>query len=120
MKKTIVTLISLLPGIALGQTVITDANSLVAKLTSLGNVATTILIALAVIYIIWHTVQFIMNASNEEERAKNRTGILWGIVGLAIILSIWGLVALLTNTFKTDNRQPVEKFPTLPVPGRIN
>jgi fumarate reductase subunit D len=118
MKKTIVTLVSLLPGITFGAS-ITDADSLVATLTRLGNVATTILIALAVIFIIWHTVQFVMNASNEEERSKNRTGILWGIVGLAIILSIWGLVAILTNTFNTGNRQPTEKFPTIPVPPPV-
>jgi hypothetical protein len=117
MKKIFTVLAVLVPSVAFGQTIITDATSLTTKLTSLGNVFIGILIALSVIFIIWHAVMFIINAAAPEERNKHGVGILWGIAGLAIILSIWGLVAILTNTFRTDNRTPTERFPVI-VPVR--
>lgn len=113
MKKIIAGIAVLIPGVAFGQQLIQDANSLTVKLTSLGNTVIGLLIAFAVIYIIWHAVLFIVNASNEEKRNEHRSGILWGIVGLAVILSIWGLVAILTNTFRTDNRPPTGDFPVV-------
>lgn len=120
MKKIIATLALLAPTVAFAQTrPITDVNSLTAKLTGIGNTVIGILIAIAVIYIIWNTLQFIMNASDAEKRAESRTGILWGIVGLAIILSIWGLVAIVTGTFATNNQAPIQNFPVNPNPPPV-
>jgi hypothetical protein len=106
MKKFIATLVSLVPVIASAQ-VINDVNSLTLKLTNLGNTFIQILIAFAVIWIIYNVVRFlIVGADNEEKRKAARQSILWGIVGLFVILSIWGLVRILTNTFRTQNNQP--------------
>jgi len=103
MKRLIASIAVLAPSVALAQTqTITDVNSLTAKLVGIGNTVIYLLVALAVIYIIWNTVQYFIKGS-DEEGARKKTGmqILWGIVGLAIILSIWGLVGILTNTFRT-------------------
>ena len=113
MKKLLTVLAVLAPSAAMAHSVITNADSLTAKLTALGNTAITILIAAAVIFIIWHAVMFILKASDPEARGQHRSGVLWGIVGLAIILCIWGLVGILTGTFTTQNRTPVEQFPTV-------
>lgn len=118
MKKIIATIVSILPAIASAQA-ITDVNSLTYKLTNLGNTFIGILIAFAVIWIIWKSVMFIVKADDEAEREKNRSGILWGIVGLAVILSIWGLVAILTNTFKTNNTAPVNQYPQVQYPPQV-
>jgi uncharacterized membrane protein YuzA (DUF378 family) len=101
MKKILSSIIAFVPMIALAQTsVITDANSLSRKLVDIGNLVIYFLIAVAVIWIIVRSVQFIME-SDSEKRKEHRTSIIWGIVGLAIILSIWGLVNIFTNTFRT-------------------
>ncbi|MEI6396785.1 MAG: pilin [Candidatus Taylorbacteria bacterium] len=102
MKKFITVLAVLAPSIAMADTIV-NADNLVFTLTRLGNVLIGLLIAAAVIFIIWHAVMFIFKASDPEGRSAHRTGVLWGIVGLAIILSIWGLVGILTNTFSTTN-----------------
>ena len=115
MKKFVVGIASFLPSLAFAQA-ITDANSLTDKLTRLGNTFIGILIAFAVIWIIWNVVRFIMNADNPEKRAPIQSAILWGIVGLFVILSIWGLVRILTNTFRTDTTTPTSQFPVVPVP----
>jgi hypothetical protein len=90
-------------GAGYGQGVpVTDATSLFAKLNSIGNAITVMLIALAVIYIVWNTVKFIMQ-TDSAERATYRSAIMWGIVGLFVILSIWGLVNILGQTFGVGN-----------------
>lgn len=103
MKKTFLTvLLTSSPMLALAQTnLVTDANSLTQKLIDISNVVIYLLIALAVIFIIWNIVMFLIKSGEEDARTKARSSILWGIVGLAIILSIWGLVNILINTFRT-------------------
>ena len=114
MKKLIAALAVLAPSVAFAAQPITDVNSLTSKLTGLGNTIIGILIALAVIYIIWRVVQFIITTG--DDRKEKGMAIIWGIVGLAIILSIWGLVNILTGTFTTQNQAPVQNYPVNPNP----
>jgi Type IV secretion system pilin len=111
MKKILSIVAFLAPSVAMAQTqTITDVNSLTAKIVGIGNIVIYLLVSLAVIYIIWNTVQYFIkgNSGEENDRRKSGMGILWGIVGLAVILSIWGLVGILTNTFRTTpTNQPL-------------
>lgn len=111
MKKFITGLALFAPAIALAQNQINNADDLVRKLTDIGNTVITILIAFAVIYIIWNIIMFIVKADDPEGRKLKGQAILWGIVGLAVILSIWGLVAILRGTFRLDNNAPTQQFP---------
>jgi len=111
MKKIIAFIAVSVPFVAMAQTSpVVDANTLQNKLINLGNMFTYILIALAVIFIIWNVVMYLIKGgSDEAARSKAASSILWGVVGLFVILSIWGLVNILLNTFSTrapDNRIP--------------
>ncbi|MEK7463963.1 MAG: pilin [Patescibacteria group bacterium] len=111
MKKLIALALSLAPVSVFAQQ-ITDANSLTTKITNIGNTVVVLLISFSVIYIIFNVVRYLI-ADSEDGRKKGGLSILWGVVGLFVILSIWGLVAILTNTFSTNNNVPREKFPTV-------
>lgn len=41
---------------------------------------------------------FILGADEDGERATGKQFILWGITGLVIILSVWGIVTMVKNT----------------------
>lgn len=118
MKKLIASLATLLPVVAFAQP-ITDVNSLTFKLTNIGNTFIQILIAIAVIVIIFNVVRFIIKSDAPEERATIGKAILWSIVGLFVILSIWGLVRILTTTFRTDTTIPVNQIPKNPYPSQV-
>jgi hypothetical protein len=91
---------------------IDNVNDLVEKLTGVGNVALYLLVSLAVIYIVWNIVQyFIKGGADDTVRKTAGMGILWGIVGLFLIVSLWGIVNVLLGTFKTNTSAPVDKFP---------
>ncbi|MFA6295336.1 MAG: pilin [Candidatus Paceibacterota bacterium] len=108
MKKLIASIVTLLPSVSFAQTnTITDVNSLSVKLMQIGNLVIYFLVALAVIYIVYNVVMYIVKGDNPEEKSKAGLNVLWGIVGLFIIVSIWGLVGILTNTFKTAPNTPV-------------
>ena len=57
------------------------------------------LVTLAAVGFIWGVIQYFMNPDNEEKRKKGKDYILWGLIALFVIVSMWGLVGLLTDTF---------------------
>jgi hypothetical protein len=86
------------------------------KFTNLGNTFIQVLIAFAVIWIIFNVVRYlIVGADSEDKRKTARQAIIWGIIGLAIIISIWGLVNLVLRTFVFENTAvPTNQFPKVP------
>jgi len=106
MKKsfTAVLAAALLPLAARAQALsqINNANDLFTRLAGLGNMFVYGLVALAVIFIVWQAVVYLARPG-AEDKAKAGVNILWGIVGLFIIVSIWGLVNILVNSFSTGN-----------------
>jgi len=69
------------------------------------------LFALAVASFIWGVIQFYLNPENEEKRKKGKSFIVGGLIALFVMVSIWGLVGILTNTFETTGSTP--ELPTL-------
>lgn len=98
---------------------ITNVNNLSTRLLGIGNTVTYLLVALAVIYIVWNVVQYLIKP-NGEERSAALKNIGWGILGLFVIVSLWGLVNILTNTFKTTpTNQPIPNLSNVTVGGGI-
>jgi hypothetical protein len=64
-----------------------------------------LLIALGVVYFVWGVVTYVI-ASDEEAKTSGKDRIVFGIIGLAVIISIWGLVYIVVNTFRTDEYAP--------------
>lgn len=58
-----------------------------------------LLFALALLYFLWGGVQFLMNVDNEEKRLQGRDHMLWGVIGMFIMVSVWGILEVVTNTF---------------------
>lgn len=57
------------------------------------------LITLATAAFIWGIIQYFLNPDNEEKRKKGKSFLLWGLIGLFVMISVWGLVGVLGNTF---------------------
>ena len=92
---------------------IENINNLVVRLASLGDVVVYLLVSLAVVYIVWSVVQyFIKGKEGDESRKEAGLRILWGLVGLFVIVSLWGLVNILVRTFSTDANVPRDRFPS--------
>lgn len=73
------------------------------RLQNIINVIIPFIVGLAVLVIIWGIFSFISSAGDEEARAKAKSFIIWGIIGVFLMLSVWGLVNILTNSLPVDN-----------------
>ena len=53
----------------------------------------------AMLYFIYGCVIYIANAENSESRATGRSHIIYSIVGMFVMLSAYGLLMIVANTF---------------------
>ena len=59
--------------------------------------------ALALIVFIWGLFQsFILGGTDPEAREKGKGLMLWGIVAFFVMVSVWGLVNILTGSLNLD------------------
>ncbi len=60
---------------------------------------TVLLEILATLLFLYGVVQYIMNAANADKREEGTRHMLWGIVGLLIIVSVNAIITILRNFF---------------------
>ncbi len=119
--KKIVTVVSLLvfPVVAFAQQVVpgaggnvVDADSLFGKVNSILNAIIPILISVAVVWLIYAIVRYVV-AGDEDGKKEGKKHMIWGIIGLFVILSIWGLVNILVQTFRLNTDVDQNKIPSV-------
>lgn len=82
----------------------------------IGNVLDTlipILIVLGIVYFVWGVVTYVIG-KDEEAKKRGKDKIIYGIIGLVVIVAMWGLVGIITNTFGLSGTTNVT-IPTLPI-----
>ncbi len=68
-------------------------------LNVINNILVPLIIGVAFIVFLWGVFKyFILGAANEDDRREGRQFVLWGLIGFVVIISVWGLVALVSNT----------------------
>ena len=76
------------------------------------------LFAIAFIVFIWGVFQyFVAGGANEEQRDKGKQLVMWGIIGFVVMVSVWGLVNLVTNTLNFGEGNGTPDLPTFDVSG---
>ncbi len=65
----------------------------------LNTIVVPIIFALAFLMFIWGVVDsFLLHPGDETKRAEGRQFILWGILGMVLLFSVWGVVNILLST----------------------
>ena len=65
------------------------------------NQVVPILIVLAIIWFIVGVIRYVIS-QDEEAKGKARSMMIYGIIGLAVIVGMWGLVNMLLRTFSVE------------------
>ena len=111
MKKIILSSTVLLPVLAFAQEsggiggLFTKANTLISG-------AISVIFALAVLFFFWGLAQYILKAG--EEKAAGLNMMIWGIIALFVMTSVYGLVALLSDSVLDDGAADTLTIPGLP------
>ncbi len=60
-----------------------------------------LLFTLAFVYFVWGVIRFLStnNGDKSNTRIEARNSILWGIVGMVIMFSVYGIVGFILDTF---------------------
>ena len=63
--------------------------------------------ALGFFLFIWGLVQFLINIESDSKgRSDGKRHMVWGLVGMLIMISVYGIIALLDNSFDLNVANP--------------
>lgn len=73
--------------------------------------AITLLVGAAVVFFLWNIFNLIRKSDQPDEIAKLKSQASWGIIAITVMLSVWGLVNFVINSFSPNNtRTPVPQL----------
>ena len=113
MKKKILVLgLLILPVLIFAE----DTGNLSGTLTTISSLldsVKTIIFALAFLAFFYGLAKFIFSASGEDKE-NGKSIMIWGIIALFIMFSIWGIIKILQGSFVTSNdAQNIPAFPQI-------
>ena len=103
MKKIILTATVLTPFLALAASTINDV---IYIINGILTAIVPLLMAIALIIFMLGVIKYISAGGDDEKRGEGRNMMIYGIVGLAVMVSVWGIVNILVNTFGIGGQQP--------------
>ncbi len=86
----------LLPLMSHGQQTI---RSIIERVVDLITLALPVVVALTLLFVLWGGVKHIFVSGDAEGREKARQALVWGVIILFVMVSVWGIVAVLRYTF---------------------
>ena len=78
---------------------------IICQFQQLLNTIVPVLVSLGVVYFVWGVVQYVI-ADGEEAKKKGKDRIIYGVIGFAVIIGLWGLVNIVVNTFDLNSTAP--------------
>jgi len=100
MKKIIISVLSLatplaaMAATALGST----ALSIVTDIQAILNVLLPVLMLVGVVVFLWGVIKYITSSGDEEARKSARGYIIYGLIGIFIMVALWGIIQVAAQT----------------------
>jgi hypothetical protein len=57
--------------------------------------------ALAIVYFLYGLMQYLLSPDNEEIRKNSKQHMLWGVIGMFIMIAVFGIMNILLTTLGT-------------------
>lgn len=108
-------LVFTLPMLALaqqqGQPTLSNFDTLLQSIGRVINGALPIIVTLALLFFFYGLARFILASGDEEARKNGKHIMIWGIVALFVMVSVWGLVAFLGQALGIGQGQSLPNVP---------
>lgn len=115
MKKFLIAIFSFTPMFALAFP--SDFKGFVDQIVDLIYTAIPIIASIALLIFFWGLARFILNAGDAKGKIEGKMFMTWGLVGLFVMVSFWGIIRFAYNDFGFTRPFGV---PTLPAGTKIN
>lgn len=66
----------------------------------------TLMMALALLFFLYGAYEFVLGANDDTARTKGKTHMLWGVVGMLVMVSAYALIRIAAGTFGCDIDTP--------------
>lgn len=74
-------------------------DTVASEILAIATVAVPVLTGLALAFFLWGLVVFLAKTSNDQARTEGKRHMVWGVIGLAILVSTWGIVRVAIALF---------------------
>ena len=118
--------LSLLPAVAFaqgGQTRPINLQNIRGAIFQVGEligILLPIVVALALLFFFWGLAKFILASGDEDAKDQGKRIMIWGVVALFVMASVWGLVAFFGNLTGVDQGQNLLNVPGVGGVGNPN
>ncbi len=76
-----------------------DLNKFIANVDNMIiNPLIGFLFALAIVFFLYGVLEFFMNQENEEKKTTGKSHMIWGVIGITIMLGVWTILGIVLNT----------------------
>lgn len=99
-RTALVSIISLAPVVSFAA--LNGLLGLLGSLRALINAVIPVIFGLAFLYFFWGTGQFILKAGEPKAREEGKQKMIWGIVALFVMFSIYGILNWISSTIGID------------------
>ena len=82
----------------------TTAADIIGVVGGLVNALVPVAFSAMILLFVWGVAMYILN----PDKKKGVAILLWGVIGIAVVASLWGIIALLEHTFGVDGAQPIQ------------
>ncbi len=114
MKKFIYGGLAFAPVLAFAQN-LGNLSTLVSQFGDIIEKVIPIVFAIAIIYFFWGLVVFLRAAGDPKAQEAGRNQMIWGVVAIAVMLSVYGLVYWLQQNLGVTNNNTINP-PTVNIP----
>lgn len=114
MKRFIIGISALvLPAVAFAAEPLNNVSNLIGSIGTIINKTLPILVALALLFFFYGLVRFILSGGDESAKVSAKHTMLWGIVALFVMVSVWGLVSFLGDALGIKQGQSLPSVPNV-------
>ena len=102
---------SLAPVLILAQGIEEDV---ITPLRKIVDLLVPLLMVAAFVVFLWGIIKFITSGGDEEKKKAGKSLIIYGLIGLFVMVAVWGIIKLVQGTFgvtQTDINLPVSPKP---------
>ena len=84
--------------------------SIVGNIVAVINGFVVLGIALAVLYFVWGIFKYMIQLGDEKGRRESIIIITWGVLGLFVMVSLWGLIQMMIKSFGINASLSIPQF----------
>jgi hypothetical protein len=80
-----------------------NLSEIIVMFINIGLILRPFLGAVAFLAFVLGVARFIRSTSNEKEMKESKNLLIWGIIGMFVLITVWGIIAFLRGEFYFDD-----------------